>query len=69
MLDIVALVAFLCLYWLSRTGYARDPVCGMRVELKHAAVDEYRGRRVYFCSEACKARFDKGSERSLKASK
>ena len=65
-LDIAALVAFGGLYWLYRNRdrlgggarYAKDPVCGMQVEVAHApasAVDG--GQCVYFCSEHCRDRF------------
>jgi YHS domain-containing protein len=65
-LDIIALIAFGGLYWLYRnrdrfgagTGYAKDPVCGMQVEVSHApASTQHGGVRVYFCSEHCMHRF------------
>ena len=38
---------------------ATDPVCGMTVdENTAAATSEHEGRTVYFCSEACKKKFD-----------
>ncbi len=38
---------------------AVDPVCGMTVEGEKAAgKSEYEGKTYYFCSSACKARFD-----------
>jgi len=37
-----------------------DPVCGMEVdEAQAAARSEYQGQTYYFCSESCKAEFDK----------
>ena len=65
-LDIGALVAFGVLYWLYRNrgrlgggaGYAKDPVCGMQVEVAHApASTAHLGQGVYFCSEHCRDRF------------
>lgn len=65
-LNIVALLAFAGLYWLYRNRgrfgggveYARDPVCGMQVEIAHApASAEHDGASVYFCSEHCMHRF------------
>jgi hypothetical protein len=65
-LDIVALACFAAIYLLYRnrdrvgggTGYAKDPVCGMQVEVAHApAVAEHLGRTVYFCSDHCQHRF------------
>ncbi|HEY3942585.1 MAG TPA: permease [Acidimicrobiales bacterium] len=66
-LDIVALAAFAALYWLYRhrdrlgggRGYAKDPVCGMQVETRHApATSEHGGSRVYFCSQRCRVLFE-----------
>jgi uncharacterized protein len=66
-LDVVAIVAFAGLYWLYRnrerfgggSGYAKDPVCGMQVEVAHApATSEHDGRTYYFCSDHCAHRFD-----------
>ena len=39
---------------------AKDPVCGMEVDPKTAAVkSEYNGQTYYFCSLGCKKAFDK----------
>jgi uncharacterized membrane protein YraQ (UPF0718 family)/YHS domain-containing protein len=66
-LDFVALAAFAVLYWLYRNrdrfgggdGYAKDPVCGMQVEMAHpGAVSRYDGQPVYFCSDHCRAKYD-----------
>lgn len=65
-LDIVALAAFAVLYWLysnrSRlgggAGYAKDPVCGMQVQVAHApATAQYAGHTYSFCSDHCQHRF------------
>ncbi len=37
----------------------KDPVCGMTVDPKTAVKSEYQGRTYYFCSQGCKASFDK----------
>jgi uncharacterized protein len=59
-------VLFALLYWTYRNRerlgaggrYARDPVCGMQVEIAHApACIERNGERVYFCSDHCADRF------------
>ena len=66
-LDVVALVAFAGLYWLYRNrerfgggaGYAKDPVCGMQVQVAHAPASARRdGVTYYFCSDHCRHRFD-----------
>lgn len=37
----------------------RDVVCGMQVDPATAVgTSEYNGKPYYFCSKACKARFD-----------
>jgi YHS domain-containing protein len=38
---------------------AKDPVCQMDVEPKHAAAQsQYQGQTYYFCAVGCKTRFD-----------
>jgi Cu+-exporting ATPase len=45
-------------------GRAKDPVCGMKVKKSEAAaVSEYKGKKYYFCAEACKERFEKDPEK------
>jgi xanthine dehydrogenase accessory factor len=47
----------------SATKHARDPICGMTVDLAGAGYfSEYKGRMYYFCSAACKHEFDKQPE-------
>jgi YHS domain-containing protein len=41
-----------------------DPVCGMAVrEGEDALITEYAGQTYHFCSEACRATFEKEPER------
>lgn len=41
-----------------------DPVCGMQIEESAAAgKSEYQGQTFYFCSAACKTRFDEEPEK------
>lgn len=65
-LDIAALVVFAALLWLysnrarlgAGVGYAKDPVCGMQVEIAHAPATAVRDSVThYFCSERCRDRF------------
>jgi hypothetical protein len=65
-LNIVFLTLFALLYWTYRNRerlgaggrYARDPVCGMQVEMAHAPASLDRGgERLYFCSDHCAGRF------------
>jgi len=37
----------------------KDVVCGMQVDpAKAAATSDYQGKKYYFCSKECKAKFD-----------
>src|ERR1700677_1162481 len=65
-LNLIFLVLFEILYWLYRNRErlgggarsARDPVCGMQVEIAQApAVREQAGVRHYFCSDHCAEQF------------
>ncbi len=39
---------------------AKDPICGMNVDEKTAKLkSDYKGKTYYFCSQMCKATFDK----------
>jgi uncharacterized protein len=69
-LNLFFLVVFGVLYWIYRNRerlgagarYARDPVCGMQVEVAHAPASlEEAGERKYFCSDRCAERY--GTER------
>jgi len=65
-LNLLFLGVFGVLYWIYRNRdrfgggdrYARDPVCGMQVEIAHAPASlERAGERVYFCSDRCAERY------------
>ncbi len=46
-----------------------DPVCKMEIDdNKAAAKSEYQGKTFHFCSRGCKASFDRGPEKYVKAS-
>jgi RND family efflux transporter MFP subunit len=49
---------------------AKDPVCGMNVDVSVAAkastMSEYRGKTYYFCCPHCKAQFDKNPDQYIK---
>ncbi len=43
---------------------AKDPVCGKVVDPEQAAIQSsYEGKTYFFCSAACKERFDQNPER------
>ncbi len=45
---------------------AKDPVCGMDVEIATAEwKTEYKGQIYYFCSPGCKRSFEQGPEKFL----
>jgi Cu+-exporting ATPase len=49
-------------------GEAVDPVCGMRIEISHAAaMSVYQGKFLYFCNVACKEKFDASPEKFLRS--
>jgi uncharacterized protein len=70
-LDVIAAVGFAAVYWLYRTRptserYAKDPVCGMQVEISHAPASAvHDGETVYFCSDHCAQRFGQGHSRDV----
>jgi YHS domain-containing protein len=45
---------------MSTSTMAKDPVCGMDVDVNtSAAKSDYQGQTYYFCAPACKVQFDK----------
>ncbi len=76
-LNLVFLALFAVLYLLYRHRdrldeghrFARDPVCGMQVEIAHAPARRARDTMpVFFCSDHCAARFDPRHDRRADAS-
>lgn len=43
-----------------------DPICGMKVDPAKNKVLDWKGRRLYFCSDGCKAKFEKDPATYLK---
>jgi YHS domain-containing protein len=39
---------------------AKDPVCGMDVEVENSVKDVIQENEVYFCSEECRAKYRAG---------
>ena len=58
-LNALGTVIFLALFWLTRARGVTDPVCGMKVDRAKALREEIDGEAVYFCSEGCRARFER----------
>jgi Cu+-exporting ATPase len=47
----------------------RDPVCGMQVDQNHAVGSStHNGKKYYFCSSGCKAKFDRNPNDYVKTS-
>lgn len=56
-LNILGLVIFVTLFWLTRQRGVTDPVCGMKVDREKAVRIEHEGQTVFFCSDHCKEKF------------
>jgi uncharacterized protein len=64
-LNVLGLVIFAALFWLTVRRGATDPVCGMKVDRAKAVTLDLDGRRLYFCSDHCRAAFAADPERYL----
>lgn len=49
----------------AREGSAKDPVCGMPVELGQGYTKNHEGRMLHFCSRNCLDKFEAEPERYL----
>ena len=56
-LNLVALLVFAALFWLTARRGATDPVCGMKVDRAKAIRAQAGGRTLYFCSQDCAEAF------------
>src|SRR2546421_1735452 len=57
-LNLLGLVIFSVLFWLTMRRGVTDPVCGMRVDRAKALTAEHDGHTYYFCSQHCRERFE-----------
>jgi uncharacterized membrane protein YraQ (UPF0718 family)/YHS domain-containing protein len=57
-LNVLGLVIFAALFWLTARRGATDPVCGMKVDRAKALRLEHAGRTYFFCSEHCRSQFE-----------
>lgn len=57
-LNVLGLVVFAALFWLTARRGATDPVCGMKVDRAKALRLEHEGGELFFCSEGCRSRFE-----------
>ncbi len=57
-LNILGVVTFLALFWLTARRGATDPICGMTVDRSKAVTKEVDGETYYFCSDHCLHAFE-----------
>jgi uncharacterized protein len=56
-LNLVGVVVFGLLFYLTISRGVTDPVCGMKVDREKALTLEHAGKTYYFCSEDCRDQF------------
>ena len=64
-LNLLGVVIFAALFWLTGRRGATDPVCGMKVDRDKAVTKEFGGRAYCFCSERCLHAFEADPESYL----
>jgi uncharacterized protein len=57
-LNLLGLVVFAALFYMTARRGATDPVCGMKVDRSKALQAVHRGRTYFFCSEHCRSQFE-----------
>jgi uncharacterized membrane protein YraQ (UPF0718 family) len=58
LLNILGLVIFGALFWLTARRGSTDPICGMKVDRAKAVTGQFAGQTYYFCSEHCLHAFE-----------
>ena len=56
--NLLGLVVFAVLFWLTMRWGVTDPVCGMKVDRGKALTAEHDGHTFHFCSQHCRERFE-----------
>jgi uncharacterized membrane protein YraQ (UPF0718 family)/YHS domain-containing protein len=64
-LNLLGLVVFLVLFWLTERRGATDPVCGMKVDRAKVTTKQFGGGVFYFCSQHCLDAFELDPHRYL----
>jgi len=64
-LNVLGVLIFASLFWLTARRGATDPVCGMRVDRDKALTKELGGQTYYFCSAHCLHAFEVDPETYL----
>ncbi len=62
-LNVVGIVIFATLFWLTVRRGATDPVCGMKVDREKAHNASFAGHTFSFCSEHCRRKFAAAPDR------
>jgi uncharacterized protein len=57
-LNVIATLVFVALFWLTMRRGVTDPVCGMKVDQQKALTFEHAGRSHFFCSNRCLSKFE-----------
>ncbi len=57
-LNLLGLIAFTALFWLTRRRGVTDPACGMKVDRQKAVTKDFGGETFYFCSDHCLHAFE-----------
>jgi hypothetical protein len=64
-LNVLGLLIFAALFWLTMRRGTTDPVCGMKVDPSRAIRRELGGEAYHFCSEDCLRAFESEPSRYL----
>ncbi|MCL2419306.1 MAG: YHS domain-containing protein, partial [Conexibacteraceae bacterium] len=64
-LNVLGLLIFTTLFWLTARRGAADPVCGMTVDRSKAVSVEFAGDTYYFCSNHCLHTFEADPNKHL----
>jgi YHS domain-containing protein len=68
-LNLLGLLIFAALFWLTQRRGATDPVCAMKVDRAKAITKEFGGETFYFCSEHCLHPFELEAEQYADAAR
>jgi hypothetical protein len=66
-LNVIGVAVFAALLWLTQRRGATDPVCGMRVDREKAVTRASGSRTLYFCSDVCAEKWDRGQVAAVSA--
>jgi uncharacterized membrane protein YraQ (UPF0718 family) len=64
-LNLLGVVIFAALFWLTARRGATDPVCGMKVDRAKAVTKQFGAETFYFCSAHCRHAFEADPDKYL----